>query len=593
LPGVLRSYGALLAPRARRQFLALCTLAGVAGLLEVLAVASIMPFLAALASPEIAASEPRLARALALLGATSHLQSLAWLGGLVLAILVVSNAFSAAVTWLLLRFANRQGHALSVRLLASYLAKPYTFYLERHTAEMQKNVFAEVHRVTSGILVPAAHIVTKMSATLFLCALLLAVDPVVAVAVGAVLGGAYAVLYKVTRTTLQSAGRASVETGALRFRHGVEALAGAKEIKLLGREAEFVERFSEPSLRWADTQTKAQALSLLPRYAVETVALSLVLLLAIYLLGTGHGMGELLPLLGLYAFAGYRLMPALHQVFAGFATVRSTHAALEAVLKDLQPSQAPDAAAERLHVDAAIELAGVRYRYPGESTWALQPTTLRIPRNASIALVGSTGCGKTTVADLLMGLLRPLEGSVRVDGVEIGEANLRAWQRNIGHVPQQIFLFDDSIASNIALGLPAARIDMTRVEQAARLARLHDFAASLPAGYLTRVGDRGIRLSGGERQRIGIARALYHDPEVLVFDEATSALDNATENALLKSLQGLAGRKTLVTIAHRLSTVRHCDRIYVMEDGRIVESGTYDELARQGSRFQALTARAG
>jgi ABC-type bacteriocin/lantibiotic exporter with double-glycine peptidase domain len=598
LRDTIRKYGALLEAAARRQFYALCALAVGAALLETLAVASIMPFLAALASPEIAGDDPRVAKLYALLGAQSQAQYLAYIGGLVLVILVLANALSAATTWLMLRFAHRQGHALSVRLLGSYLAKPYEFYLDRHVAELQKNVFGEVYRVTSGVLIPAVQIVAKLCVVVFVSVLLVIINPLMALVIAAALGGAYALLYRIARGALHGAGRVSVEAGTLRARHALESLSGAKEIKLLGREAEFLERFREPSLRWADAQTRSQALAQLPRHAVETIAFSLILLLAIYLLSTERGMAELLPLLGVYAFAGYRLIPALQLVFAGFAAMRNSGAALDAVLQDLLPAPgvpASNAAAEgRLAVRQAIELSGVRYRYPGAGSWALEPVTLRIPKNSSVALVGATGCGKTTVVDLLMGLLQPAEGFLRVDGMAIDERNVRAWQRSVGHVPQQIFLCDDTIARNIALGLPPAQVDMARVERAARLARLHDFVLSdLPRGYDTLVGDRGIRLSGGQRQRIGIARALYHDPEVLVFDEATSALDNATENALLESLQGLTGRKTLITVAHRMTTVRHCDRIYVMEKGRIVESGTYAELAARADRFRALNAQGG
>lgn len=590
----------LLEPRARREFYALCGMAALAGFLEMLAVTSVVPFLGTLARPAFAESDPRLAKLHALLGVGSPAQFLAYLGGIVLLILVVANTFSAATAWLMLRFANRQGHALSVRMLATYLAKPYVFHLDRHIAELQKNVFSEVQRVTGGILIPAVQIIAKLSVALFLCALLVLINPLVAVVMAAALGSAYVILYKVARAALHTAGRVSVETNALRNTLGLEALAGAKEIKLLGREKEFLQRFAEPSLRWAGTQTISQALSQLPRYAVETLAFSLILLLAIYLLGTGRGMGDLLPLLGLYAFAGYRLMPALQQIFGGFALIRSCQASLDAVLADLQPpsgllvDSGKTPRESKIPINSFIELVDVGYRYPGETAWALQPVSLRIPKNGSVALVGATGSGKTTIVNLLLGLLPPAAGSLRVDGVEVDEHNVRRWQRSIGHVPQQVFLCDDTITRNIALGLPDAEIDMTRVEQVARLARLHSFVVGeLPKGYDTVVGDRGIRLSGGQRQRIGIARALYPDPDLLVLDEATSALDNVTENAVLEALQALAGRKTIVMVAHRLTTVRGCDIICIMEQGRIVERGSYDELMGSSPRFRALATSAG
>ena len=600
MSSIRRKFRLLLNPRARRQFYLLCVMAVLAGFLEMLAVTSIMPFLAALANPELATSDSRLAKLHALLGVATPTHFLAYLGGIVLLILVVANAFSALTTWLMLRFANRQGHALSVRMLATYLAKPYVFYLDHHVAELQKNVFTEVFRVTHGIFIPAVQIVAKLNLTLFLCAVLVLINPVVALVVALVLGSAYAILYKIARATLHRAGRVSVEAGTLRTTLGVESLSGAKEIKLLAREEEFLERFARPSLRWADSHTATQAISLLPRYAVETVAFGLILLLAIYMLGKGGSMADLLPLLGLYAFAGYRLMPALHQVFAGFAQMRAAQASLDVVVADLQPqAESPDATEVALEdapiaINDYVELVQVRYRYPSEAAWALQPVNLRIPKNASVALVGATGSGKTTVVDLLMGLLPPLAGSLLVDGVVIDERNVRRWQRSIGHVPQQIFLCDDTIARNIALGVPDDRIDMAQVERAAQLARLHEFVVGeLPRGYQTAVGDRGIRLSGGQRQRIGIARALYRDPDLLVLDEATSALDNVTENAVFEALQALAGRKTIVMVAHRLTTVRGCDVIYVMEQGHIVERGSYDELMGSSPRFRALTTATG
>ena len=382
---IFSRYRLLLEPRARLEFYALCALAIFSAFLEMLVVASIMPFLAALANPLLVASDPRLAKLHALLGAGSQAEFLGYLGGFVLLVLIVANATAAATTWLLLRFANRQGVALSVRMLASYLVKPYEFYLGRHTAELQRNVFGEVFRVTSGIFIPTVQVVAKLSVVMLISTLLVLVDPLLAAIVAGVLGAAYAVLYKVARATLLSAGRIAVETGTLRAKIGLESLAGAKEIKLLGREQAFLDQFEVPSLRWADAQTKAQALGQLPRYAVETVAFSLILLLAIYLLGKGSGMGDLLPVLGLYAFAGYRLMPALQQVFAGIALMRNSQASLEAVIADLQPrSESSDAPRQaRIPIKESVELVDARYQYPGVAAWALQPVTLCIPRNSS------------------------------------------------------------------------------------------------------------------------------------------------------------------------------------------------------------------
>jgi ABC-type multidrug transport system fused ATPase/permease subunit len=592
---MLKHYALLLTPAARRELAWLCLLAALAGLLETLGVASVMPFLAVLAQPELATSDARIAAPMSLLGVAGTSSSLAVLGALVLLALLVTNAISAASALRMLRFANRQGHGLAVRLLAIYLRQPYTFHLHRHSAELQKNVLQEVNRITVGMLVPGVNMIARAFVVLFLLGLLVFVDPALALVVAVVLGTVYLALFWLVRVALHAAGRQSVEAGTQRSLHAQESLSGVKEIKLLGREADFIGRFATWSRRWADAQASSQALSMLPRYAVEAIAFGFLLLVAIYLIAAGGAIGQVLPMLGLYAFAGYRLMPALHQLFSDWAALRYGRAALAVVMDDLEVAAFDEPAAGQpvpLAFKQEIALAGVSYRYPGKEDWALRDLTLRIAKKTSVALVGPTGCGKTTVIDLLLGLLQAEDGSLTVDGAVVEPPRLRAWQRLIGHVPQQIFLCDDTIARNIALGVPDTEIDSAALERAARLARLHDFVTGLPDGYATLAGERGVRLSGGERQRIGIARALYHDPEVLVLDEATSALDTVTENALLEALQALAGQKTIVMVAHRLSTVRGCDCICVMEQGRIVERGRYDELIAGSQRFRSLAATA-
>ena len=589
----LQKYAALLPAEARRRLFWLCVLAAGTGLLETAGVASVLPFLAVLAQPELAATDPRIAAVVGFFGATHAPGSLAVLGGLVLVLLVATNALSALVALMMLRFANRQGHALAVRLFGLYLRQPYTFHLHRHTAELQRNVMSEVHRITVGALAPGVQMIARGFVILFLLALLVAADARLALVVGAVLGAGYLAVFGFAQRVLHAAGRENLEAGTLQTMHSYEALSGVKEIKLLGRESEIVATFDRLALRAANAQAKAQALATLPRYAVETVAFGFVLVVAIYLLATAGTVEKVLPLLGLYAFAGYRLLPALHQAFDGWAALRYSAPSLDAVLRDLElekqaasaPRDGPPVGFER-----ALALVDVAYRYPGAADWAVRGLSLEIRKNASVALVGPTGCGKTTVIDLLMGLLPATEGRLAVDGAAIDDANVVRWQRLVGHVPQQIFLFDDTVARNIAFGLPPERIDLAQVERAARLARLHDFVAGLPQGYQSVVGERGVRISGGERQRIGIARALYHDPELLVLDEATSALDNVTENAVLEALQTLAGRKTVVMVAHRLSTVKGCDLICVMDAGRIVERGSYDELIASSERFRTLAA---
>ncbi len=596
MPELLRKYAVLLPATARRQVAWLCLLAAATAVLETAGVASVLPFLTLLAQPDLTATDPRIAAVVGWFGASRPAHSLAVLGGLALVVLIATNAFSAFVTLLMLRFANRQGHQLAVRLFELYLRQPYTFHLHRHSAELERNVMVEAQRVTTGALAPAIQMVARGLVIVLMLALLVAADPALAGVVALVLGVGYVAVFGVAQKALHAAGQESVEAGGAYWKHSHEALTGVKEIKLLGREAEIMRRFDALALRSVNAYAKAQAFATLPRYAVETVAFGFVLVAAIYLLAAEGTVQQVLPLLGLYAFAGYRLMPAMHQVFEGWAALRFSAASLDVVLRDLEMMEARQPAAAtaggRLSLRNEVALRDVAYQYPHAADRALRGISLAIRKNSSIALVGPTGCGKTTVVDLLMGLLPPAEGALLVDGAAIEGAEVARWQRAIGHVPQQIFLVDDSIARNIALGIPDEQIDMAQVERAARLARVHDFVSGQQHGYGTAVGERGVRLSGGERQRIGIARALYHDPDILVLDEATSALDKVTENAFLDALQGLVGRMTIVMVAHRLSTVQACETIYVMEQGRIVEHGSYRELIASSERFRGLAATA-
>jgi ATP-binding cassette, subfamily B, bacterial PglK len=589
---MLRKYSALLPPAARRQVFWLCVLAAITGVLETAGVASVLPFLTVLAQPDLATTNPRLAAIVGFFGASRPSEHLAVMGGFALAVLVLTNAFSALVTLLMLRFANHQGHRLAVRLFELYLRQPYTFHLHRHTAELQRNVLLEVQRITTGALAPGVHMIARSFVIVFMLALLVAADPVLAAVVALVLGIGYLAVFGLAQKVLHAAGRESLEAGTVQAKHSQESLSGVKEIKLLGREREFVARFDALSLRSANAYAKAQAFATLPRYAVETVAFGFVLVVAIYLLATAGSVQQVLPLLGLYAFAGYRLMPAMHQVFDGWAALRFGAPALDAVLRDLalETGQTGRGEGARTPLQREVALRDVAYRYPGAADWAVRGISVAIRKNTSVAFVGPTGCGKTTVIDVLMGLLPPGQGALTVDGGIVEAAAVASWQRAVGHVPQHIFLLDDSVTRNIALGVPDDQVDRRRVERAARLARVHDFVQALPLRYDTIIGERGARLSGGERQRIGIARALYHDPELLVLDEATSALDSATESAVLEALQELAGVKTIVMVAHRLSTVRGCDAIYIMERGRVVEHGRYAQLMESSERFRLLAA---
>jgi ATP-binding cassette, subfamily B, bacterial PglK len=594
---VLTKILSLLSPGERRKLAGLVGLMLVMASLEVLGVASIMPFMAVVANPETVHTNQHLSAAYEYLGFASTERFLLFLGVTTLSLLVFSNAFSAFTTWRMLEFTNMQMHFLSERVLGKYLRQPYTFFLNRNSAELQKNVLYEVSRVIGGILIPGIHAVSRTVVVILILALLVAVDPLLALCVFSVLGTTYGLIYRFVRKKLAVIGHASIEAATLRHQYANEALSGIRDIKLLGSEAAFIRRYSEPSRRAARYEALSQTLSYLPRYALEAVAFGGILLIVLYLLGVKDGISQVLPLVVLYTLAGYRLMPAMQQIYSTLTQARYNLAILNQLLQDLQwePHELsvppPTGERRRLPFNRQIELKAVTFTYPGSNSPVLVGLDLTIKANATIGLAGETGAGKTTIADLILGLLDPDAGELRIDGIPINATNMRQWQANVGYVPQTIYLSDDTVAANIAFGIPPEKMDLTAVERAARAANLHEFVTvSLPSGYHTLVGERGIRLSGGQRQRIAIARALYREPHMLILDEATSALDGITENIVMEAIHNLSHQKTILVIAHRLTTLKECDLIYLIASGKMVAQGTYDELLASSEQFRAMAS---
>ena len=579
----------LLDAREQRRFLLVLALILAMGLVDMAGVASILPFLAVLANPEVVQEQPVLRAAYAWLGFDDTRPFLALLAAASFVFVVTAQAVKALATYAVTRFSTMRNYALSSRLLEGYLRQPYAWFLNRHSADLGKTVLSEVDQVVVRALMPAVQLLAQGAIVVFLLLLLLVVDPVVTLVAAGVVGGAYALVFAVARRYLTHIGEARLRANRARYELAQEAMGGIKDVKLLGLEPSYVRRFRAPAFRFSRAQADAAVIAQLPRFLLEAIAFGGMLALILVLLLTGDGtLGAVLPLLGVYAFAGVRLFPALQQLYQALATLRFDGPALDALYEDLDatrraprlpavPRDAPALAPRR-----RVALEGVTYTYPGAERPALDELDLAIDANTTVGIVGTTGAGKTTAVDVLLGLLEPDAGRLVVDDTPIDATNRRAWQRAVGYVPQHIFLTDDTVAANIALGVPAAEIDMAAVERAARVAELHRFVTDeLPRGYATKVGERGVRLSGGQRQRIGIARALYHDPAVLVLDEATSALDNRTERAVMDAVHHLAHAKTIVMIAHRLSTVQDANAVVVLEGGRVAASGNVRDLGLQ------------
>lgn len=595
---VLRKLFALLTRRERRNlailFVAVLLMAG----LQVASVASIMPFLQVASDPSIVQENEYLHWAYNTFGFSDTRPFLIALGLGALVVLVVSNAFIIFTRWAMERYAWGRNHSLSRRLLRSYLYRPYEYFLTRNSAELGKNILEEVKEVTGSMLKPALRGVAKGIVALFIIGFLVLYDPVVALMVSVVLGTAYGVIYFVVRSQLDRRGEIRVAANTKRYQFVGEAFGGIKEVKIQGKEEAFLDQYDNPSEQYARNQALYRVIKKAPRYIIEAVAFGGIILIAVYLIAIQDDLQQVVPVLGLYAFAGYRLLPALQEAFHGLASARFNVAALNQLYQDLEkePEAAPASSEEveeeaeaPLTLDDELVLRDVSYTYPEAPDPAIKDLSLTIPARTMAGFVGKTGSGKTTAVDLILGLLRPQDGEIRIDGTPLQEDNLRRWQRGIGYVPQHIYLSDDTVARNIAFGIPPEDIDLDAVREAARRAHICEFVEEeLPEQWETLVGERGIKLSGGQRQRIGIARALYHGPSVLVFDEATSALDQSTEASVMEAIYELEEEHTILLIAHRLSTVKRADNIFMLDQGKKVGEGSYDELLEAHSKFRAM-----
>ncbi len=598
---IYRKIRDLLDARERRMAMLLFGMMLIMGLLEIVSVASVMPFIAVLAKPEVVHTNPYFNKVYQYLGFENTNDFLVFLGIVLFVLLVGGLAFKALTQWATARYVQMRNYSLSSRLLRGYLNRPYSFFLNRHSADLGKTVLSEVGAVINKGLMPAMELVANAIVATLIVSLIVAVNPMVAIIALVVLGGAYAAIYFSLRNYLSRIGADRVRVNQQRFQITQEAMGGIKDVKILGLEDGYIQTYRNPASRLARISAMEKLIGEVPQFAMQAIVYGGMLILLLTLLVARDGdLGEVLPLMALYALAGSRLNPALQLLYKAFTALRFGKPALDVLHKDLVETDsigdAPDTATddepvEPIRLLREVKLDNVTYRYPQAEGPTLKELTLAIPARTTVGLVGSTGAGKTTAVDLILALLTPQHGDLRVDGVAITGDAVRAWQRNLGYVPQHIFLTDDTVAANIAFGKPPEEIDYEAVERAARIAELHDFVTQeMPKGYKTMVGERGVRLSGGQRQRIAIARALYHDPDVLILDEATSALDNLTEKAVMDAVHNLGHRKTIILIAHRLTTVQACDVIFLLERGRLKASGTFAELAERDKQFRLMAA---
>jgi ABC-type multidrug transport system fused ATPase/permease subunit len=576
--------------RRQRQFWMLMGLMLVSAVVEIISLGAVLPFLGILIDPERVFSQPHIAEIALSLGLTSaHQLVLPLAVGFAVAALI-AGAIRVLLLWASTRLAYATGAELSTEVYRRTLYQPYWVHVDRNSSELISGITNKVNGMV-GVLVWSMRLVSSTLLLLAVVITLIAIDALVASVAAIVFGAGYGLITLMSRRQLHRNSQRIAQQQTQVIKALQEGLGGIRDVLLDGTQPVYCEIYRQADHPLRSAEGNNAVIGQSPRFIMEALGMALIAALAYALSHQAGGIATALPVLGALALGAQRLLPALQQIYIAWASIAGNVASLVDALglldqplpaEQLQPAPAP------LFLEKTIRFDSVRFRYSGSSPWVIDGLNLIIPKGARVGFVGSTGSGKSTALDLLMGLLTPTEGQLLMDDQPISGIRLRAWQRSIAHVPQNIYLADTTLVENIAFGVPATEIDFARVKQAARQAQIADFIESRPEGYQAYVGERGIRLSGGQRQRIGIARALYKQASVLVFDEATSALDNATEESVMDAIEGLNRDLTILHIAHRISTVRRCDTIVELGYGRVVAQGTYEELLENSASFRRI-----
>jgi ATP-binding cassette, subfamily B, bacterial PglK len=590
---VVRECVALLPRETRWRWIAVVPLTIAAAAAETAGAASVFAMIRIIGDPRDIATLPVVSTLYGLLPPLAPERVIVSFAAFVVVLYLAKNVLLGFVTYAQTKVVRDTVALVSSRILEGYFALPYSFHLRHHSATLLHKATVAAERVFVDVLAAAVSLATEALVAVGITAILMIASPVVTLTCALSLGILLTAIVGRTR-------RASTRWGRERFgleeavlRDVQQSLAALKEIKVLGRERYFEEVYARKQNALARIRGKHEVLTFIPRLVVESAFIAGILLVVLIVVLGGADRRDIVPLLGLFAYAGFRIIPSANRTLMHLTNLRHGSAYVEALREDFamfdvarSEANASSGTAPRPFHDEIV-FDGVSYSYEESDGAALRGIDLRVRRGESVGIVGPTGAGKSTLVNLVLGIVKPTAGRILVDGEDMF-ADVRAWRRNLGYVSQEFTLVDDTIRRNIAFGIPDERIDERRVEDVVRAAHLDEFVASLPERLDTLVGERGIRLSGGERQRVAIARALYHDPPVLVFDEATSSLDGQTERDVVRAIETLRETKTLVIVAHRASMVRRCDRITLLSEGAVDDAGTFEELLERSAHFRAM-----
>ena len=596
---IVKHLFSILKTSQRRQFYLLQVLVIVMSLTQIVGVASIIPFMALVGDLSQLQQDTIIAEVYKLSGLNSESQFVFWLGLGVLIMLFFASIISMYTTWRITLFANKISVEIADRLYTHYLKQDWLFHASGSSAQLTKQIATETLRINHGILMPFMHLnanvvfVTSMSISIFIF------DPTVAIVGVVIFALSYYFIFKIVSLTLLKNGRSISEMYEKRYRLMNEGFGGIKDVLLLGRHRDFIDRFYKTGIVFAYSQGVNNALAHAPRYFMELIAFGSMVALVLYLFTSYDAdLSSILPILSVYAIAGMKLLPAFQGIYNSLASIRASTGAYEAIKQDLIDSSEIKTATNisktnkkeksYLNPKKQISLENISFRYPDKKEFVLRQMNISIPVKKVIGIVGPSGSGKSTLVDILLGLIEPQKGFLKIDDKIINNQNRRSWQNSIGFVAQAIFLSEGTIAENVAFGLSKDLIDFNQVDNALKLANMDEFVKDLKNGVDTKVGERGVQLSGGQRQRIGIARALYHQPEILVFDEATSSLDGISEKMIMQAVHKFSDEKTIIMIAHRLKTVEKCDQIFFIDEGKVADQGTFQELIEKNEKFKNM-----
>jgi ABC-type multidrug transport system fused ATPase/permease subunit len=594
--GTIRKVTDLLDYKEKKRACLLLLLIFVMALFDILGVASTLPFIAVLTNPQIIETNNFLNYLYSFFksfGGTSVYQFQFFLGVGLFFFLIISLIFKVLTTYAQFRFSLMREFSIAQKLIEGYLRQPYQWFLTRDSNDLGKTILSEIETVVNLTIIPLMIVISQSTIVILLLILLLLINPFLAISVGLIMGISFALIYLFTKNKQFQNGKIRSQLNSDRFKIISEIFEAVKIIKVSSLEKFYLHYYSGPSNNYAKIQSQAKMISLLPRYFVEGIAFGGMIILILVLMLSSNNFINIIPIIAVYAFAGYRLMPALQQIYFAITEIRYSKPILDSIHKDFINLN-NESTLENKKIDSDIfnkvlTLKNVAYKYPNSDSFALKNINLDLPLNSKIGIVGITGSGKSTFVDIILGLLQPTEGEFMIDRNSINFKNIRLWQNKIGYVPQDIFLHNGTIATNIAFGLNEKDIDYKKIEKVTKISNLFNFINDdLPNKYKTVVGAKGINLSGGQKQRIGIARALYNEPKILILDEATSALDNITEKLIMSSLDNLEYEKTIILITHRLSSIQNFDFIILFNKGEIQSIGNFKFLSQNSKLFQEM-----